>query len=127
MISTSKRGAIREVGVVGATVTGAGGALTTIAASACCVSPVIAPLIVGTIGASGAAWASGLKPYTGIILGASFILLAASFWTVYRPRPACEVGQDPSQLPISPRLVKASLWFSAVLWMASALVHLILP
>lgn len=126
-MNSKKSGAIREAGVVGATVTGVGGALTTIAASACCVSPVIAPLIVGTIGASGAAWASGLKPYTGYILAGSFVMLAFSFWTVYRPRPACEVGQDPSQLPIAPKLVKVGLWISAVLWTASVLVHLILP
>lgn len=127
MSSWSNRGAFREAGVVGATVTGVGGALTTIAASACCVSPVLAPLIVGTVGASGAAWASGLKPYSGYILAGSFVLLAASFWTVYRPRASCEAGQDPSQLPIAPRLIKAGLWFGAVLWTASVLVQLILP
>jgi mercuric ion transport protein len=127
MTGKSKRGGLRGAGIIGASVTGAGGALTTIAASACCVSPVIAPLLVGTIGASGVAWASGLKPYSGAILGVSFLLLAASFWTVYRPRPACDADAPNNPLPVAPWFVKGALWVSAVLWTASALLQVILP
>ena len=127
MTGKSKRGGLRSAGIIGASATGAGGALTTIAASACCVSPVIAPLLVGTIGASGVAWASGLKAYSGLILAGSFVLLAASFWTVYRPRPACDADGPMTPLPVAPWVIKGVLWVSAVLWTASALLQVILP
>lgn len=42
----------------------------------CCVSTVIAPIIVGVLGVSDAVWADGLEPYGWRILGAAFVCLA---------------------------------------------------
>ncbi|MGH7533760.1 MAG: mercuric transporter MerT family protein [Gemmatimonadales bacterium] len=115
---------MREAGAVGASVGGMGGALTTIVASACCASPALAPLIVGILGASGAAWAAGLKPYRGYILLASLFMLLFSFWTVYRPRPACPVGVVPPAPHWTARAVKVVLWIGALLWCTALVVDL---
>ena len=122
--SPSPGGALREAGAVGASAGGIGGALTTIVASACCASPVLAPLFVGVLGASGAAWAAGLKPYRGYILLGSLFMLMFSFWTVYRPRPACPVGVVPPKPHWSARVVKVVLWTGASLWCAALVVDL---
>ena len=52
-----------EIKGVGAAATSAGAAAIATAASACCI-PIVAPLVVTVLGASGAAWAAGLKPYS---------------------------------------------------------------
>src|SRR4051812_41894175 len=54
---------------------GVAAALLTLVSAACCVSPIIAPIIVGALGASGAVWAAGLKPYGAWILGAALVFL----------------------------------------------------
>lgn len=115
----------RDLGGLGAASASVGAALTTVVAGACCASAALAPLIVAVIGASGAAWAAGLKPYTWYLLGGSFALLAGAFWVVYRPQPACPVPEDPNfRDRWLPRLVRPVLWFSAALWMASLFVRL---
>ncbi|MGH7523018.1 MAG: mercuric transporter MerT family protein [Gemmatimonadales bacterium] len=117
-------GALREAGAVGASVSGMGGALTTIVASACCASPALAPLFVGVLGASGAAWAAGLKPYRGYILLGSLCLLMVSFWSVYRRQPTCPVGVVPPKPHWSARAAKVVVWIGALLWCAALVVDL---
>jgi hypothetical protein len=91
------------------------------------VSPVLAPLIVGAIGAGGAAWAAGLKPYSTYILAASLLLLAGGFWSAYRPRTLCAAGTDESRPPRwMSRLSKGVLWAGAVCWVGAVVVHLTL-
>lgn len=124
--STSRRAA-RDVGAVGAATTGVGAALVTLVAGACCVSPVLAPLIVGILGASGAVWVASLKPYAWWILGIAGVALVGGFWTVYRPRPACDIGDAAKRNRLMPRIAKASLWFGAVCWMAALMLRLMLP
>jgi mercuric ion transport protein len=103
---------------------GAGSALAAVLASSCCVGPVLAPLIVAALGASGAAWAAGLKPYSPYLLAGSFALLLFGLWTTYRPRPACVDGT----CPIRPgRSVKTVLWAAVALWTLAALLNLIVP
>jgi hypothetical protein len=119
--------AASAAGVLSAGSTGFGAALVTIVAGTCCVSPVLAPLIVGALGAGGAAWAAGLKPYSSYILAASLLLLAGGFWTTYRPRTRCIAGTDVSRPPRwMSRLSKAVLWAGAVCWAAAVVVHLTL-
>lgn len=113
----------RPYGVLGAGAAGAGAALVAVFASSCCV-PVIAPLIVAVLGASGAAWAAGLKPYSPYILAGSLALLLHGMWMVYRPRPACTPEGCPTG---AGRGVKAVLWVAAVLWAVAALLNLFLP
>lgn len=121
------RRAARDVGAVGAATTGVGAALVTLVAGACCVSPVVAPLIVGILGASGAVWVASLKPYAWWILAAAGLALAGGFWTVYRPRPACDVDTAPKRSRWLPRIARVSLWFGAVCWMAALMLRLLLP
>ena len=113
----------RSYGTLGAGVAGAGSALAAVLASSCCV-PVIAPLIVAVLGASGAAWAAGLKPYSPCILAGSLVLLLYGTWMVYRPRPACSTESCPTN---AGRGVKAVLWVAAALWAVAALLNLFLP
>lgn len=110
-------------GTLGAAAAGAGSALVAVLASSCCV-PVIAPLIVAVLGASGAAWAAGLKPYSPYLLLGSLALLLFGLWTVYRPRPACSSEGCPSG---AGRGVKAMLWVAMAIWTLAALLNLFLP
>ncbi|MFL6201143.1 MAG: mercuric transporter MerT family protein [Thermoanaerobaculia bacterium] len=114
----------RPYGALGAGAAGAGSALAAVLASSCCI-PVIAPLIVAVLGASGAAWAAGLKPYSPYILAGSLALLLYGLWTVYRPRPAC----SPEVCPTggAGRGVKAVLWVAVALWAVAALLNVFLP
>ncbi len=106
--------------VVGAAAAGAGAAALATAAGACCL-PIVAPLVVAVLGASGAAWAAGLKPYSLVILGFAALLLAYGYWMVYRPRPELAGEACPVQRPLSPRLV---LWLATALWAVAAVLNL---
>ncbi len=105
---------------MGAAAAGAGAAALATAAGACCV-PIIAPLVVGVLGASGAAWAAGLKPYSPAILLASGLLLAWGFWLVYKPRPAANGEACAIHRPLSARLI---LWVAVVVWALAALLNM---
>jgi MerT mercuric transport protein len=113
----------RPQGTLGAAAARAGSALAAVLASSCCV-PVMAPLIVAVLGASGAAWAAGLKPYSPYLLAGSLVLLLYGLWTVYRPRPACSPVGCPTGG--AGRGVKAVLWIAVALWLLSALLNLFL-
>lgn len=121
------RRVVRDASAVGAATTGVGAAVVTLVAGACCVSPVLAPLIVGVLGASGAVWAASLKPYGWWILGIAGLSLAAGFWTVYRPRPVCDIELPSVSTRALPRIAKVSLWFGAVCWTAALMLRLSLP
>lgn len=117
---------VSALGAAGAASLGVGAALTAGAASACCVGPVAAPIIVGLLGASGAAWAASLKPFSPLLLGVSGLLLAFSFWSLYgRRRASCEPGERPRT---SRRLQAARgvVWIAAVFWAASLGLNLLL-
>jgi len=118
---TQNSSVARDAGALGAASIGVGTALTTVAAGACCASALLSPVIIGVIGASGAAWAVGLKPYTGYLLAGSFLFLGAAFWMVYRSRPACAVedGPPPRVRRWMPVALKAVLWGGAALWLFS--------
>ena len=123
LTSTAKTG--RDVRALGAGSTGLGAAIIALIAGTCCVSPVLAPLIVGVLGASGAAWAAGLEPYSVYILAATLLLLAFGFWSVYRTRNDCVVGGSNSATPqwLS-RLSKGVLWTGAACWLGAVIVQI---
>ncbi len=112
-----------QLGVAGAAASGAGAALVATAATACCAGPILAPIVVGVLGASGAAWAAGLKPYSSWLLGGSFVMLAAGFWTTYRRRASCDLGSGGSSR-LSDRVVRAVLWLALLLWIGSVATNL---
>lgn len=117
----------RDAGALGAATTGVGAAVVTLVAGACCVSPVLAPLIVGVLGATGAVWVANLKPYSWWILAAAGLSLVGGFWTVYRPRPVCDIDDRSARGRVLPRVAKVSLWIGAVCWTAALMLRLVLP
>ena len=123
---TPGRDTWRDLGAVGAATTSVGGSLASVAAGVCCV-PVIAPLIVGLLGAGGAATAAGWKPYTGILLLVSGGLLGLSFRLVYAQRSTCPVNATPSlRQRWMPRITKTVLWTGAGLWATAVVTRVLL-
>lgn len=86
-----------HVGAAGAALASGGAAVTATAAVACCV-PILSPLIVTALGASGAVWVTGLRPYSPYLLLGSLGLLGYGFWLVYGRGRACRrpdgIGQS---------------------------------
>ena len=117
----------RQAGAAGAAATGAAASLGAAAATACCVGPVAAPVIVGVLGASGAAWAASLRPYSFHILAAALIPLAGGFWMTYRGRARAPADGAAPCRPRPPLWLRAVLWSSAMLWLLSVGLNLVLP
>jgi len=61
---------------------GVAAAVTSAAASICC----IGPLAIALLGVNGAILVAAFKSYRFYLLGASVVLLAAAFWSVYGGR-----------------------------------------
>lgn len=117
-----RRGGARQLVEAGAAVSGAGAALVATAATACCAGPIAAPLIVGILGASGAAWAAGLKPYSPWLLGGSFLMLAFGFRSAYRRPARCDTSGH-RRSSMSAKAVRGVLWLAAALWIAAVFVN----
>lgn len=90
-----------------------GSVIGAILASSCC----IAPLVLVTLGASGA-WIGNLtllepyKPYFAVV---TFVFLGFGYWQVYRePKIACEEGSY-CATPAANRIVKSALWIATAL------------
>jgi mercuric ion transport protein len=92
-----------------------GAAAAAILGTLCCAGPAV----VGIIGAGGALTAAKLEPYRPYFLTASIAMLAFGFWRAYRPMRAGKTGA--SCTIGTGRVVRAILWFSAVVTLASAL------
>lgn len=96
----------------------AGSVIGALAASSCCVLP----LVLFSAGVSGA-WIGNLTslgPYQWVFVVITLACLAAGFYLVYRkPQTACEDGQ-PCARPLSGRLIKIALWIATGL-VASAI------
>ena len=90
----------------------AGGILGALAASTCC----IVPLILFSLGVSGA-WIgnlTALEPYKPIFITVTLGFLGYGYWMVYRKPKTCNEG-DACARPLPNRLVKTALWRSTVL------------
>ena len=107
------KSAKRPATALTAATVGAGAALAGTLASACCVTPVLATLMVAVLGAGGTATASSLKPYTPYFFGGSLLLLGYAFWSVYRPSQDCASGECRVR---AGRSVRIMLWTSATFW-----------
>jgi len=89
-----------------------GGILGAIAASTCC----IVPLLLFSLGVSGA-WIgnlTALQPYKPIFIVITFGFLAYGYWMVYRKPKACAEGEVCAR-PLPNRLMKTALWGSTIL------------
>lgn len=90
----------------------AGGILGAIAASTCC----IVPLILFSLGVSGA-WIgnlTALEPYKPIFIIITLGFLGYGYWMVYRKPKECS-GAEACARPLPNRLVKTALWGSTLL------------
>lgn len=91
----------------------AGGVLGAIAASTCC----IVPLVLFSLGVSGA-WIgqlTALSPYQPIFLAITAGFLAYGYWLVYRKQKAACAEGEACARPLPNKIVKLSLWFATAL------------
>lgn len=116
----------RNAGTVGAALTSGGAAATATAAVACCV-PVLSPILVAALGASGAVWITGLEPLSPYLLLGSLLLLVYAFRRVYGPRATCE-PESPSggRRVWLARVTLGLLWLSALVWAGGVVAYLTL-
>jgi mercuric ion transport protein len=102
----------------------AGGILGAIAASSCC----ILPLLLFSLGISGA-WIgnlTALAPYKPYFAAVTFALLGYGYYLVHvTPRRACAGGA--CARAVSNRLVKLSLWIATVLVVAALAFDYVAP
>jgi mercuric ion transport protein len=103
----------------------AGGMLGALAASSCC----ILPLILFSLGVSGA-WIGNftrLAPHQPYFIAATLVFLGYGYWLVYRSRTrACAKGEACAQ-PLPNRVVKASLILATILVAAALGLDFIAP
>jgi len=102
----------------------AGGMLGALAASACC----ILPLVFVTVGISGA-WIgnlTALAPYKPYFAAGALALVGYGYYLVYvRPKQACADGSCSRPLP--GRIVKLSLWIATVLVVVALALDYVVP
>ena len=102
-----------------------GGILGAIAASSCCVIP----LILFSLGIGGA-WIgtlTALAPYKPLFVAGTAGLLGYGFYLVYwKPRRACAAGAACAR-PIPSRLVQLALWIATVLVIAACAFDYVAP
>src|SRR5437867_13045174 len=67
----------------GSLLSGTVAAVTSAAASVCC----IGPLAIALLGVNGAILAAAFKPYRVYLLSGSLVLLTGAFWSAYRRAP----------------------------------------
>jgi mercuric ion transport protein len=103
---------IRKQGLVAA-----GGILGALAASSCC----ILPLVLVSLGAGGA-WLGNLRaiaPYQPIFIALTIGFLGCGFYQVYwKPRRACAEGETCAR-PLPNRAVEIALWAATTLVVAA--------
>ncbi|MBI2835807.1 MAG: mercury transporter MerT [Acidobacteria bacterium] len=88
-----------------------GSVVAAVAASACCLGPVLLTMIgAGALGAA----ATSLERYRPVLLGLTVALLASAFVVTYRPgREVC--AADGTCAPSTTRRAKIVLWAATVL------------
>ena len=95
-----------------------GGAIAAaIAASLCCVGPVLlAALGLGAFGA--ASFFAAARPY--LLAGAVLLLAVGFYWTYFRRGTACAPGEACATKPVN-RIGRAGLWTASIAVLAFAL------
>jgi mercuric ion transport protein len=103
----------------------AGGLLGALAASSCCVLP----LVLFSVGISGA-WIgnlTALAPYQWIFATITVALLAAGFYLVYRKPSAACAEDEACARPLPNRLAKGALWVATALVLAALAFPFVAP
>ena len=109
----------------GTTLMAAGGLLGALAASSCCILPVI----LFSLGISGA-WISNftqLAPYQPYFLAATTLFLGTGYWLVHRASNRACVGGEACSRPLPNRLVKIVLVLATVLVVAALGLDFLAP
>ncbi len=91
----------------------AGGLLGALAASACC----IVPLLLFSLGIGGA-WIGrlgALQPYQPLFIAFSLGLVGYGYWLVYRKAKQACVDNQACARPLPNQLVKGTLWGATIL------------
>ncbi len=104
-------------GPMGQGLVAAGGALGAVAASSCCIVPVV----LFSLGATGA-WIGNLvalAPYQPVFVTVTAGFLGTGFYMVYRRPKASGADGAPCARPIPNRIVTAVLWSSVALTAAA--------
>lgn len=94
-----------------------GSVVTALAASACCIGPVVFALL----GTGGAAFAIALEPYRPVFIGMTALLLGGAFYFVYRRSPGEQCGPD-STCPAPSRRIDLKV----LVWVVSMIVLAVL-
>ena len=105
-----------EVGRTGSLFGAAGAALTSTAASICC----IGPLGIALLGVNGAIWAAALKPYRFYFLSGSLLMVGYAHWSMRRT-DRCGDGEACSTR--SRRFSGVVLWGATALWFAAVAIQ----
>lgn len=103
----------------------AGGLVGALAASSCCVLP----LVLFSVGVSGA-WIgnlTALAPYQWIFATITVAFLAAGFYLVYRKPSAACADDEACARPLPNRLVKIALWIATALVAAALAFPFVAP
>lgn len=120
MLARNRSGARSSEGsAVGAAAVSIGAVIAAALAAACCSAPLLGPVIVAALGVSGAAAFAGIKPYTPYMFIVSFLMLAFSFWTVYRPSKQCVVDAHGQMGSAARQSIKILLWVAMTIWIIS--------
>jgi mercuric ion transport protein len=103
----------------------AGGVLGALAASSCCV----VPLVLFGLGVSGA-WIgnlTGLAPYQPYFIAATVACLGAGYWVRYRSRKIICVDDDVCARPLPNRVVTIGLILATILVTGALAVDFLAP
>lgn len=109
----------------GPTLMAAGGLLGALAASSCC----ILPLVLFGLGVSGA-WIGNftqLAPYQPYFIAATLAFLAGGYWLVYRASKLACVDGAACARPLPNKLVRAGLIVATILVVAALGIDLLAP
>ena len=122
---TSKEDVFGTVAQRGEALIAAGGLLGALAASSCC----ILPLVFFSLGISGA-WIGNftrLAPYQPYFIAATFLFLGCGYWLAYRSGArTCDEGEVCGR-PLPNRIVKASLILATILVAAALGLDIVAP
>ncbi len=94
----------------------AAAAVTSTAASICC----IGPLAIALLGVNGAILGAAFKPYRIYLLSGSLVLLAGAFWSAYRRAPPRGGAACPAPAGRWTRIV---LWVALGLWSGAVVIQ----
>ena len=109
----------------GQSLVAAGGILGALAASSCC----ILPLVLFSLGVSGA-WIGNLTqlaPYQPYFIAATIAFLGYGYWLVYRSSKVACIDGETCARPLPNRLIKAGLILATLLVVAALGFDLLAP